>query len=79
VTRERVELANILILFGAGLAVWGFSGFSGDVGKGERVLPEVREEVSGSFGWSIEQRLEILAGVLSLTGGLLLRVKSPGA
>jgi hypothetical protein len=73
VTRERLELANILILLGAGLTAWGISGFSGDLGNGPQILPEVREELSGSFGWSIEQRLEIVAGVLSLTGGLLLR------
>lgn len=36
------------------------------------MLPGMSDEVSGSFGWSIEQRLEIVAGVLSLTGGLLL-------
>lgn len=73
------KIANILILSGVGLAAYGLSGFSGDLGNNMfhgMILPEARDQISGSFEWSSTERGDITVGALLLTGGLLLRADS---
>jgi hypothetical protein len=72
------KVAVFLILFGSGLAAFGISGFSGDLSPDYQLTSPVRTEspvsgaLDGSLGWSLNSRLEIVIGVLSLVGGLIL-------
>ena len=68
----------LLILFGVGLTAFGISGFSGELRTDTDPVQRFNGEpgaaqLSGSFGWSPEERLEIVIGVISLSGGLILR------
>jgi uncharacterized membrane protein YphA (DoxX/SURF4 family) len=67
------KVAVLLILFGSGLAAYGISGFSGELSTDTRLDPA---QINGSFDWSIDERLDIVVGVISLSGGLLLRKNS---
>jgi uncharacterized membrane protein YphA (DoxX/SURF4 family) len=64
------KVAVVLILFGSGLTAFGISGFSGGLGTDTRLDPP---QLNGSFEWPLDERLEIVVGVISLTGGLILR------
>ena len=70
--------ATLLILFGVGLTAFGISGLSGelrtDIDPVQRFNGEpCAAQLSGSFGWSPEDRLAIVMGLISLSGGLILR------
>ena len=64
------KVAVLLILFGSGLTAFGISSFSGGLGTDTRLDPP---QLNGSFEWPLDERLEIVVGVISLTGGLILR------
>ena len=64
------KVAVVLILFGTGLTAFGISGFSRGLGTDTRLDPP---QLNGSFEWPLDERLEIVVGVISLTGGLILR------
>jgi hypothetical protein len=68
------KLAIILIVIGSGLAAFGFSGFKG-VFDGHEVW-ENMYMYSGSFGWSLNNQIEIVCGVVSLIYGVILRKDS---
>jgi hypothetical protein len=71
------KVAVLLILFGSGLAAFGISGFSGALDtntRGENF--GVPAQLNGSLEWSLNDRLEIVVGALSLAGGLILRKDS---
>lgn len=70
---DMKKVAVLLILLGGGLAAYGVSGFSGDFSTDARLDPP---QLSGSFGLTLDERLEIVVGVMSLSGGLLLRKNS---
>ena len=67
------KVAVLLILFGSGLTAFGISGFGGDLSTDTRLDPP---QLNGSFEWPLDERLEIVVGVISLSGGLLLRKNS---
>jgi uncharacterized membrane protein YphA (DoxX/SURF4 family) len=67
------QIAVLVILFGSGLAAYGISGFGGEFSTNTRFDPP---QLSGSFEWSQESQIEIVVGVVSLVGGLILRKDS---
>lgn len=68
------KIAVLIILFGSGLVAFGVSGFSGEFSSNTRFPSgDTPYEYSGSFGWSINERIEIVVGVAMLAGGLILR------
>jgi hypothetical protein len=68
------KLAALLVLFGSGLAAYGISGFSGSFSPRDTAgRIGVSEGESGEFGWSQDSQIEIVVGVVSLVGGLILR------
>jgi len=69
-------LGQLFIVVGAGLAALGISGFAGSFSPENFLLPGQQGGVSGSFGWSPHNQLEIVAGVVLLTVGLLVRADS---
>jgi hypothetical protein len=68
------KLAVFLILFGSGLAAFGISGFEGSFSLQREIL--MRDAYSGSFGWSQNNQIEIVIGVVSLIFGVILRKDS---
>jgi hypothetical protein len=70
------NLAILLILAGSGLAAFGIAGFSGSFSPNERVLPGLQGSYSGDFGWSHENQLQIVIGVVALVLGVILRKES---
>jgi len=67
------KVAVLLILFGSGLAAYGISGFSGELDTDTRGAAfDTPNTLEGSLGWSMDERGDIVVGVLSLAGGLLL-------
>jgi hypothetical protein len=62
------RVAALLIVLGSGLAALGVSGFGGSFSSDR--LPGTW---SGSLGWSLNNQIEIVAGVVSLAFGLILR------
>ena len=70
------KVAVLLILFGSGLAAYGLSGFSGSFSPPEPGRIGVGDGESGSFEWSQDSQIEIVVGVVSLAGGLILRKDS---
>ena len=67
-------VAVLLILFGSGLLALGISGFSGELTTDTRPAAyDMPNTLDASFDWSAGDRVAIVFGVLSLTGGLLLR------
>jgi uncharacterized membrane protein YphA (DoxX/SURF4 family) len=68
------KLAVVLILFGSGLAAFGISGFSGELST--NLFGPPMEKLEGSFEWPMPERVEIVVGVISLVGGLILRKDS---
>ena len=67
------KVAVLLILFGSGLAAFGISGFSGGLGTNTRSDPA---QLEGSLDWSMDDRVEIVVGVVAIAGGLILRKDS---
>ena len=70
------KVAVLLILLGSGLTAYGISGFSGSFSPPEPGRIGVSEGESGEFGWSQDSQIEIVVGVVSLAGGLILRKDS---
>ena len=76
------KIAVLLILFGSGLAAFGISGFSGELYQDTQLTDPVRTQspvygsLDGSLGWPLNERVEIVVGVLPLIGGLILRKDS---
>jgi hypothetical protein len=72
------KLAVFLILFGSGLAAFGISGFEGSFSiHREFLLRDVYPDAyAGSFGWSLNNQIEIVIGVVSLIFGVILRIDS---
>jgi len=71
------KVAVLLILFGSGLTVFGITGFGGAFSTNTRgAAYDQPNTYDGSFEWPIESRVEIIVGVISLAGGLLLRKDS---
>ncbi|MDW5265736.1 MULTISPECIES: hypothetical protein [Acidobacteriaceae] len=71
------KVAVLLILFGSGLAAFGITGFSGEIitnTRGEAFGQP--DKLEGSLDWSMDERIVIVVGVLSLAGGLILRKDS---
>ena len=68
------KLAVFLILFGSGLAAFGISGFEGSFSLQPQIL--VQSTYSGSFGWSQNNQIEIVIGVVLLIFGVILRKDS---
>jgi hypothetical protein len=66
------KIAILTILFGSGLVAFGVSGFSGEFSSNTRFSSD-GSPYSGSFGWSMNERIEIVVGVAMLAGGLILR------
>jgi uncharacterized membrane protein len=64
------KLAILLIVFGSGLAAFGISGFKGFFNGYEVGV------YGGSFGWSLNNQIEIVCGVVSLIYGVILRKDS---
>ena len=65
------KLAIVLILLGSGLAAYGISGF------GFTMSDFVRSDgLIGWYEWPLNNRIEIVIGVVSLIGGVLLRKDS---
>ncbi len=62
------KIANLLIVLGSGLAAFGVSGFGGSFSSDR--LPGTW---SGSLGWSLNNQIEIVVGLVSLAYGLILR------
>lgn len=68
---DMKKLAALLIVLGSGLAAYGISGF------GLTMSAFVRSDgLAGWYEWPIEARVQIVVGVISLVGGLLLRKDS---
>jgi len=68
------KVAVLLILIGSGLAAFGISDFSGGLGTDTRgAAIGTPAQLTGSLGWDMNDRVEIVVGVLSLIGGLILR------
>ena len=68
------KVAALLIIFGSGLAAFGISGFSGTYWvSGLFVDPP---QYRGEFGWSLNNQIEIVIGVVSLIYGAILRKDS---
>jgi hypothetical protein len=65
------KMANFLIVFGSGLAAFGISGFGGSFSPD--LLRYPNGGLSGSLGWSLNNQIEIVVGVVSLAFGLILR------
>jgi hypothetical protein len=70
------KLAALLIVFGSGLAAFGISGFGGSLDFSRFVLPGLQGSYSGSFGWSLNNQIEIVIGVVALILGVILRKDS---
>jgi len=70
------KVAVLLILFGSGLAAFGFSGFEGSFSQPSFIQSEMPGGYSGSVGWSLNNQYEIVIGVVSLIFGVLLRKDS---
>ncbi len=76
------KVAFLLILFGSGLAAFGITGFSGELYPDPQLTDPVRTQspvygsLDGSLGWPLNERVEIVVGVLSLVGGLILHKNS---
>jgi hypothetical protein len=68
------KLATLLIVFGSGLAAFGISGFEGSFSLHPQIL--VQSTYSGSFGWSQNNQIEIVIGVVLLIFGVILRKDS---
>ncbi len=67
------KAAVLLILFGSGLAAFGISGFSGEITTNTRGAAfGMPDKLEGSLGWSMNDRVEIVVGALSIAGGLIL-------
>jgi hypothetical protein len=66
----------VLIIFGSGLAAFGISGFGGSFSYQNEILPGLQGSYSGSFGWSPENKVQIVVGVVSLMYGMILRKDS---
>jgi hypothetical protein len=71
------KVSLILILFGGGLVAFGVTGFSGEFSPNTRPAAyDQPYEYSGSFGWSMNERMEITFGLISLVSGIILRKNS---
>jgi hypothetical protein len=70
------KVAVLLIVFGSGLAAFGISGFGGSFSPQEVILPGLHGGVSGSVGWSPNNQIQIVIGVVSLIYGVILRKDS---
>jgi hypothetical protein len=70
------KAANLLIVLGSGLAAFGISGFGGSFSPQDVILPGMHGGVSGSVGWSQNNQIEIVIGVVSLICGVILRKDS---
>jgi hypothetical protein len=71
------KVAVLLILFGSGLAAFGITGLSGEITTNTRGAAfGMPDKLEGSLDWSLNDRLKIVVGVLSLVGGLILRKDS---
>lgn len=70
------KLAVFLILFGGGLAAFGISGFGGSFSLSSPILQGLEGGYSGLFGWSQNNQIEIVIGVVSLIFGVILRKDS---
>lgn len=71
------KVAVLLILFGSGLAAFGISGLTGELNTDTRGANfGAPAQLNGSLEWSLNERVEIVVGVLSLAGGLILRKDS---
>ena len=75
------KLAVLLILFGIGLAVFGLTGFRGELSANLSAQARFNSddgpyEYSGYFQWPINERLETTFGMISLISGVLLRKNS---
>jgi len=70
------KVAALLIVLGSGLAAYGMSGFGGSLATQHEILPGLQDGLSGSLGWSDNERAEIVIGVVALAGGLILRKDS---
>jgi hypothetical protein len=64
----------LLIVFGSGLAAYGISGFGGSFSLQREIL--VQDAYSGSVGWSQNNQIEIVIGVVSLIYGVILHKNS---
>jgi hypothetical protein len=62
------KMASFLIVFGSGLAAFGISGLGGSFSSDR--LPGTW---SGSLGWSLNNQIEIVVGIVSPAFGLILR------
>jgi hypothetical protein len=70
-------VAVILILFGSALVALGISGFSGELTTDTRPAAyDMPNTLDASFDWSAGDRVEMVFGVISLVGGLLLYKES---
>jgi hypothetical protein len=69
------KMANLLIVFGGGLAAFGISGFGGSFSNdlSHTIAGMTGDSWSGSLGWSLNNQIEIVVGVVSLASGLILR------
>jgi hypothetical protein len=68
------NLAILLILAGSGLAAFGISGFSGTywISSPMADIPQYR----GELGWTLNNQIQIVVGVIFLVYGVILRKDS---
>ena len=70
------KMAALLIIIGSGLAAVGISGLGWRIDAGLSSFTGDPNAIVGFHVWSPDERLEIIVGVLLLTGGLILRKDS---
>ena len=70
------KLAVFLIVFGSGLAAFGITGYGGSYSLQSPILQGLEGGYSGSFGWSQNNQIEIVIGVVLLIYGVILRKDS---
>ena len=70
------KAAVLLVVLGSGLAAFGISGFGGSSSTQEVILPGAHGGESGSVGWSQDNQIEIVIGVMSVVSGVILRKDS---
>jgi len=71
------KLAALLIVLGSGLAAYGITGFSGELTTDTRGAAfDMPNKLEGSLDWSMDNRIQIVVGVISLASGLILRKDS---
>ena len=70
------KAASLLVIFGSGLAAFGFSGWHAAGNPAFTITEATAADWSLSAGWPVHSQLEITLGIMLLAWGVLLRKDS---